>query len=255
MDTELFRHNVGLSWDIEPASISTATLTLGQLPTPLARERSLRAGRSAWTYGVWSSLKGRAEDELSIGLADGWLRFEHAQLRLEIEAVTVRGTIGAPVPDVPGIRLPAVALQQSGGAARASWRALTVEVGAASGDEAPGRGVDGAGQLNLPSDTSWTNLTLSENYTIDRIQWRRGIGAITDAVWLRPSVAVNPTDRLELTGWATWSEPLVRTEEALTTEVGLTGLWHAWKGLQLRTDAAWLIDQTTLLEGTVAWVY
>ena len=255
LNTELARHTIGFALDRGVDDTSTATLTLGRLPTVLARARGIQAGRTVWTYGTWSSLRTRAEDDLSIGMIDGWLRFEQGDLSLETEAVFIRGSILEPVPDVPGVALPALGVQQSGMAVRAGWSGLEFEVGAASGDEADGRGVDGVGQLDPPSDVLWTNLTLSENYTIDRIQWRRGIGAITDAYWVRPSIKVGVGDHLELTGWTTYSAPLVRTDQVLSTELGLRADWELWSGLELRADGAWLVNQATLLEGSIAWVF
>jgi uncharacterized protein (TIGR04551 family) len=103
----------------------------------------------------------------------------------------------------------AVTATQFGGVASLSYRlrwpaALRVEVGAASGDDAPGFGLaangvlqprrgdlDGA-QLRPPGDMTIDNFKFHPDYHVDLILWRRIIGAVTDGVYLRPSVRLGP---------------------------------------------------------------
>jgi hypothetical protein len=253
--TELGGHIVGLAWDLDADDIVTGTLTLGQLPTDLQRRRFLDAGHDIWGYGIWSTWRTRSRDGLGIGLADGWIRFENGDLRIEAEGVFAGGRIRNPDSGDPTLVLPEVYVQQSGGAAQVQWRFLDVEVGFASGDTAPGRGIDGEGQVNPPDDTAWTNLTLAENHFVDRIQWRRRVGKLTDVAWVHPGLAVAPAESLALRTWFTASTPLVSTEETLAPEFGVTVTWEPWHGLQVRTDAAYLVDDGAYAQGTLAWLY
>jgi uncharacterized protein (TIGR04551 family) len=82
---------------------------------------------------------------------------------------------------------------------------LRVEVGVASGDDAPGFGnrfppgqlttqkgdVDGP-QLRPPADMTIDNFRFSPDYHVDLILWRRILGQVTDAVYVRPSLRVGP---------------------------------------------------------------
>jgi len=82
---------------------------------------------------------------------------------------------------------------------------LRLEVGYASGDDAPGFGVRvGAGQLasqkgdldgpqlHPPNDNTIDNFKFSPDYHVDLILWRRIIGQVTDAVYVKPTVRVGP---------------------------------------------------------------
>jgi hypothetical protein len=253
--TELLRHAVGASWDAGPDGLGTGTLLLGSMPTDAARKRALDADKSAWGYGLWSSWRTRADIELNIGLVDGWARFEHGDLRVEVEGVFLRGRIDQPISSVLGVEAPAVGLQQGGGALQVQWRWLAAEAGVASGDTAPGRGVNGEGQLNPPEDVLWSNLTIDQNHRIDRLHWRRDVGALTDTTWIRPSLTLPLGDRLSTEAWYVHSAPVVQTAEASADELGLTARWNPWRGLQLRSDAALLLSGDSRVEGYVAWLF
>lgn len=252
--TELVRHNVGVSWDLGPERLQTATLMLGWLPTDLQRRRALDAGRAVLGYGTWSTWATRAEDELSVGLADAWARVEYGELRVEAEGTYVRGVIGAPVFADPTIALPELGVLAGGGAAQVQLYWGQVEVGAASGDPAPGLGLDPEAQIALPRDVLFSSFLVSRHHTIDRIQWRRDAGALTDVAWVRPSLEVPVGDALQVTGWGAWTTRLV-DDVALEPEVGITGVWDAWRGLQLRGDVAVLLGVEAYAEGYAAWLF
>jgi uncharacterized protein (TIGR04551 family) len=90
-----------------------------------------------------------------------------------------------------------------------------VEVGLASGDEAPGfgarppldRAVSRRGDLDgpqfaLPGDTEVNNFRFHSDYFVDLILWRRIVGTVTDAVYLRPWVRWESDFGLRLEGVA-----------------------------------------------------
>ncbi len=139
--------------------------------------------------------------------ADLWFRVVHRSFRLELEAAVIWGRIGDASLD-PGLSLgTAVESLQYGGVIQASWApgrsgwSLGVEVGLASGDPAPGFGVrspldqaqavpgdlDGP-QFRLPQDNRVDNFRFHPNYHVDLILFRRILGTVTDAVYLRPWV-------------------------------------------------------------------
>ncbi len=252
--TELAGHVLGLAADTGDG-ITTATLTAGRLPTDLQRRRHLDAGHGIWGYGLWSTWRGRSRDALRIGLADGWLRYEKGRARIEVEGVFAGGRIGQPQSPDPSLSLPPVYVQQGGGAAQLAWGPLSVEAGFASGDRAPGRGItDPESQVDPPHDQAWTNLVLADNHFVDRLQFRRQIGAISDAAWVHPAITVQPDERLVLQGWFTWSHTLVNAEP-LQPELGASVRYNAWRSLHIRMDGAYLVGAGGLVEGNLAWVY
>lgn len=254
--TEVLGHVIGVAGDLDSEQIVTGTLSIARLPTDLQRVRFLDADKSIWGYGVWSTWRTRSRDGLAIGLADGWIRYELGDFRIEGEGVFAGGRIQRPESGDPNLLLPAIYVQQGGGALQAELSFVGLQGGFASGDVAPGRGgVDGTDQVDPPNDTAWTNFTISDNYFIDRLQWRRRIGRITDVAWVRPALTVAPVEGLKLQAWFTASTPIVRTDEPLSPEVGGTVEWHAWKGFQLRSDVGYLVGDGAFLQGYLAWVY
>jgi uncharacterized protein (TIGR04551 family) len=103
-----------------------------------------------------------------------------------------------------------VTARQFGGVASLSYTfrfpmRLRIETGVASGDDAPGFGVrvapgqlttqkgdlDGP-QLRPPADMTIDNFRFHPDYHVDLILWRRIIGQVTDAVYVKPTIAVGP---------------------------------------------------------------
>jgi uncharacterized protein (TIGR04551 family) len=82
---------------------------------------------------------------------------------------------------------------------------LRMEVGFASGDDAPGFGVSSAPgqttvqkgdadgpQLRPPGDMTIDNFKFSPDYHVDLVLWRRIIGQVTDAIYVKPTVRLGP---------------------------------------------------------------
>ncbi len=247
--TELARHALGVAADLGPDDLTTVTALAGHLPTDLARRRALDADRTVAGYGVWSSVRWRSSDALLIGLVDGWARVETGPWRFELEGVAVAGRF---TPVAPGLQLPEITVRQAGGAGQVQWRWLQGELGFASGDAAPGLG----GQpVDPPRDTAWTAFTVAENHTIDRIGWRRGLGPLTEAAWLRASAFVPVVEQVQLEPWLTWTLPLAGLDGRAPPEAGLTAWWRAWRGLNVRGDFAATLEGDWLAEGRLAWVF
>lgn len=104
-----------------------------------------------------------------------------------------------------------IEISQYGGSLRTSYKllddALTLEllVLAASGDGAPGWGVfplygsptqGGAWDGNQAGDGAITNFVFDPDFVVDLIFWRQLVGAVTDAVVIRPSIAYDLTEEL-----------------------------------------------------------
>ncbi|HEY6099631.1 MAG TPA: TIGR04551 family protein, partial [Anaeromyxobacter sp.] len=155
---------------------------------------------------------------------DFWTRVRTGRLRVELELVGVYGAIGDPrtvsdgeiaagTPD-PILGTAAareILLRQWGGALQAELQAipsklsLGVELGAASGDDAPGFGnqpnrltgnttppeLPAYGSFEGPqwdaTDRSIRNFRFNPAYRVDLIGWRELIGQVTDAWYVRPS--------------------------------------------------------------------
>src|SRR6185312_5345684 len=139
---------------------------------------------------------------------DAWLMFHVGGFRAELEFATLIGRIGDAT-NAPGVSFRApVTATQLGGVASLSYAfhwplRLRVEAGFASGDDAPGFGINGAvllprkgdldgGQIHPPNDMTIDNFRFHPDYHVDLILWRRIVGAVTDGVYFRPSVYLGP---------------------------------------------------------------
>jgi uncharacterized protein (TIGR04551 family) len=166
---------------------------------------------------------------------DLWARWLSARWRVEAEAVGVYGSIAnafafdpAAAADAQIVNLGRVLLRQWAAVLQTEYQAipnklaLGVEVGAASGDSAPGFGnvpsrtvfnpdPDGIGtatpdptlgadgtlppygsvegpQFGQNGDHSIRNFRMNPGYRVDQILFRRILGQVTDALYVRPSV-------------------------------------------------------------------
>jgi uncharacterized protein (TIGR04551 family) len=222
----------GQDVDLERRShVNTWALALARYDSPEAQLRKLRAGRTLVQYGIVASYRYQDLDapawssdqlprvygpsdfvkrDLQSFAGDLWFMIHSGGFRAELEAATVIARIGD-ASNQPGVSLrQPVTAAQWGGVASLSYAfklpfRLGVEVGVASGDGAPGFGVrfpagqlttqrgdiDGP-QLRPPGDNTVDNFRFNPDYHVDLILWRRIIGQITDAVYVRPSLRVGP---------------------------------------------------------------
>ncbi len=145
-------------------------------------------------------------------MLDLWFRYLGPRARLEWEVSLVYGNIGNPY-DSPAIPEPAspILLRQWGGTFLYEYKVVPsrlmmgVEVGAASGDDAPGFGnrpfqgvaastllppygsMEGP-QFGLNGDRSIRNFRFNPAYRVDLILFREILGQVTDAWYLKPKL-------------------------------------------------------------------
>jgi uncharacterized protein (TIGR04551 family) len=145
-------------------------------------------------------------------IADLWLRWLGPRLRVEAELVGVSGQIGN-ASNVLGEESGEIQLRQWGGSVVADYKiapnkfTLGAEVGAASGDDAPGFGnvpsrvvaadlpnpggatpygsVEGQ-QWRPGTDQTIRNFRFNPAYRVDLVLWRHVLGQVTDAMYVKP---------------------------------------------------------------------
>ena len=145
-----------------------------------------------------------------------WAKFMRRNLTIEIEHSGIWGTIGnsALSGDFTTVAED-LSVAQFGGSARLEYRLLNnamkleLLVLAASGDSSPGWGLQPLRDPALSrngiwdgnqaiGDNSLTNFRFDPDYFVDLIFWRQLVGAVTDALVVRPSMQYNFTDSLGL---------------------------------------------------------
>ncbi|HJZ83774.1 MAG TPA: TIGR04551 family protein [Polyangia bacterium] len=249
--------------------VRTIAFAVGRVDDARAVARKLVSGRPVWNYGLLASYRWQSRDapgwyqlppvgpfgsaayverDLRTGAFDGWGLYQAGPWRAEAEAVLLRGRIGDASP-VPGVAFrQAITQTQVGAVARLERLGARIAVGAelgyASGDSAPGFGVrigalpvpgdlDG-GQAHPPGDTTVDNFLFNRDYRIDLILWRRIIGRITDALYVRPRLEWRPARKLVLEGNLVYSQAM---EAASTPSVTSTPL-----GVEVDLSARYLYD-------------
>lgn len=216
--------------DVTPTDdVRTVTFAFLNWHGDEARRRRHRAGRMTFEYGAYVSYRWQDGDTpasylptsvpvtpsaaqvvprgLSAVAADVWLRIEHTDFRIELEAALLYSRI-ASTSLVPGVLLrDSISATQLGAALETDFLSregpftFGLDGGVASGDSAPGFGafpralqaspqlgdLDGP-QATLPYDTTVDNFRFHTDYRVDRILFREIIGRVTDAFYLRPHV-------------------------------------------------------------------
>ncbi len=195
-------------------------------------------------------------------IPDIWIKFERKRFRIELEAAAYFGHVDVCDPTKPNLSgctpFGRLTITQFGGALQTEVRFLEgalkvgLEVGAASGDSAPGFGnkpnrtystsgtffgaqwgsYEGAQYGRRPcafgstancDDTDIRNFRFNQDYRIDLILWREIIGGITDALYVKPSVRYNFSDALGLFGSVIYSKTLKpeSTPSGTSTQLGV----------------------------------
>jgi uncharacterized protein (TIGR04551 family) len=242
-------------------------------------ERQLRGGRTVVNYGLLASYRWQNKDapgwyrspqvgpfdqnayvprDLSVGAFDFWALVQSDGWRAEVEAASILGKTGN-ISLLPGAEFrQAVTQTQLGAVAkldRGFSRFLTgVELGYASGDKAPGFGVnvnsiprrgdlDGA-QVNPPAgDNTVDNFLFARDYRIDLILWRRIIGRVTDALYVRPKLEWRAARSLTMEADVVYSRAMFAESTPSGTSTDL--------GLELDLRASWQVDQNFIAQ--LAW--
>jgi uncharacterized protein (TIGR04551 family) len=137
---------------------------------------------------------------------DVWFRWLSARWRFEVEAAGVYGSIGDPRDDAAAPAAPKLLLRQWGGSAVLDYElsphkvTLGAEVGAASGDSAPGFGnvpslpysppgsLEGAQWSAAAGDRTISNFRFNPAYRVDLILFRQILGQVTDALYVKPKL-------------------------------------------------------------------
>jgi uncharacterized protein (TIGR04551 family) len=197
-------------------------------------------------------------------VADLWFRYLKGKWKLELEGVGVTGSIGHVYKYVPDPTDPtnatklvrqdagySVDLRQWAGVLAVQYQAsqkvqLGGELGIASGDSAPGFGnqpnatylasadsitpepppygsAEGP-QYGQPGDRSIDNFRFNPAYNVDLILWRRILGQVTDAWYLRPSLRWDIFPGLVFDGAVIYSQALYSQSTPSAQPVAETGV-------------------------------
>lgn len=181
----------------------------------------------------------------SFGEVGAWAQFQFRKLRLATEGATLFGSVSSRVEGGQGFAQ-SLDFLQFAGVLRASYAFLKqdsllvgLDVGAASGDRAPGMGarpfrsgaagspntsqgdIDGR-QFNCTAttctDRDVNNFTMNPDFRIDQLLWRNLFTRITDAFFVRPELRWKPggrpsgggdEDGFEISGAVVYSQALL----------------------------------------------
>jgi len=211
---------------------------------------------------------------------DVWLKMERKAFKIELEAAAYLGKAQGCLPSNNGTSTNCdfgreLTIAQYGGALQTEWRLIEgalkigLEVGAASGDSAPGFGnkpnrpsgavgnasttagaqwgdYEGAqyGQRPCTStsglgsqpcvDTDIRNFRFNQDYRIDMILWREIIGGITDALYIKSGTSYAFNDSLSVFGALIYSKALKpsSTPSGTSTQLG----FEVNAGVRYQTD-------------------
>ncbi len=168
---------------------------------------------------------------------DVWFRFLTARWRVEAEVAGQYGSIGDARSDPSQPAVPKLLLRQWGGAAVVDYKitpnkfTLGGEIGAASGDSAPGFGnapqlgpqpygsLEGA-QWGVGGDHSIRNFRFNPAYRVDLVLFHQILGQVTDAVYVKPKFRWDIFPGLSFDGQIIYSRAL---EKSSTPSAHLDG--------------------------------
>jgi uncharacterized protein (TIGR04551 family) len=216
-----FRHD-GQPHDFDDGDdVTQWVIVLARLDDPETWRATLREGRTAFNYGIQffyrnqsfetrAPAAGNPADATFISrnatsyIPDVWLRLTTGKLTLEAEAAGVFGSIDNIIDPVAG---ESMTLASWGAVARLTYLLLdddlelTLESGFASGDEwddedAGNLHIDIANYLpRAANDTTISHFEFNRNYRVDLILWKELYGAVTNALYVKPRVRYNITER------------------------------------------------------------
>jgi uncharacterized protein (TIGR04551 family) len=176
--------------------------------------------------------------DASVFTLDAFVRWVGKRFELELEGIGITGTIGNVGWDPSAAPIPAT-ISQAAGVLRGNYKlgeggrfVLGGEVGIASGDSAPGFGVN-TGRCNVAANpvtcgalalagaidgnqtgaanSTMNNYRFNPAYQIDLILWRRVLGTVTDAWYLKPSFRWDVLDGLTLGAQVIYSQAIFAT--------------------------------------------
>ena len=233
--TDALRPEIRPAVDLDRADdVRTVAFSVARWDLPATRRKRLAAGETRFNGGFLASYRWQEYDlapgatpnvrsairrDLSAFAMDAWARLDVGRFTIEAELAYVYLDIGNASLDPSVVLNAALRGHQLGGVFRFDWRAserffARMEIGFASGDSAPGFGarpgntparpgdVDGL-QFDLgrtPADTRIDNFRFHPNYRVDLLLWRRIIGTVTDALYVRPMVRARVLPMLTVEG-------------------------------------------------------
>jgi uncharacterized protein (TIGR04551 family) len=280
-------------------NVRTINFALLRYESDLTRARRRAAGRVTVEYGAvvshrWqdqdvpaSYLPGDAASAQTLGPAqvmhrgysatalDGWFRLTTPSLRIELEAAALWAEI-AQASLVPGVELNqpltsaqfGFAFESMYGAPEDAF-AAGIDLGMASGDDAPGFGafpslrrgrrgdLEGA-QSAPPTDNTVNNFRFHPDYRVDRILFREIIGTVTDAFYVRPHMRLHlsrigpgtlTASLAAVASWAIFPESTPGGEQALGVELDPTLVYESADGFQVALEHAVLFPLAGLRNG------
>jgi uncharacterized protein (TIGR04551 family) len=265
--------------------VNTVTLAVSHIMTPEMAHGRLARGGTAFLWGLAAAYRFQQEDlpgyyftdfgewkgfaeegefvkrGMQAVLLDGWFRLWHPRFRIEAEAAYLWTRVSN-ASLMAGLDLKGVSGHQWGAVLRgaflprAGWE-LRLEAGVASGDRAWGFGanpgsvaapqpgdLDGA-QTDFARDRTVNNFRFHPNYHVDELLWRRIVGTVTDAFYLRPEVRYAPLEWLRLDLALVYSRTLfAESAPGLARDLGVETIFAVnvvgLDGLFGRVVAAWL---------------
>jgi uncharacterized protein (TIGR04551 family) len=142
---------------------------------------------------------------------DLWLKAGYNHFMLEAEFAAQLGEIDA-LTDTLSTQTTSADIRKYGGAARLSWTALedkfkaSAEGGFATGDSVldPNKpGILNLAYANIASELSdgkYTRFSFNKDYQVDMILWRRLVGAVSNAAYIKPSIQYDITHGISVRG-------------------------------------------------------
>jgi uncharacterized protein (TIGR04551 family) len=268
--------NVGLGQPVsvtQDDDVGAIGLRVVREDTPEQARRKLEKGLTSLNYGLLFdyktqrfafpsfSLQGRppvsgvpAPDPYAMVKRDAYSltfdlfgRWVGKRFELEAEAVGIFGSL-ANISLDPSVSVGPVDLQMAGGALRGKYKlgetgrfVLGLELGAASGDKAPGFGnfpgrscdytripvvctaplpgsIDGQQWANDGSANAINNYRFNPAYQIDLILWRRLLGTVTDAWYVKPSFRWDVLEGLSLWTQIVYSQAIYASSTPSTDQ-------------------------------------
>jgi len=184
----------------------------------------------------------REERSANILTGDGYLRLYHGRLSLSLEGVVLYGSFKMPTmptsttttSTTSDVTLESNSMLQYGGAAEIAWHGegeaknltLSLKGGAASGDKHRGFGAldqtgTQRGSTGGGDDTSLDNFQFSPDYHIDLLMFRRIIGTVTDAWYVRPELSYVFANSIGGRAWAVYSQAMKKASTYRGTSLPL----------------------------------
>lgn len=217
----------GQPWDLDDNDdVNQYVVTISQVDTPAAFADKAARGETAFNWGVyfgyrtqsWVSdvsnfeLGGELDEDAFVARGykaynpNVWLKVARGAFQFELEAASVFGNVDKL--DDLGLTQ-AMTLQQFGGVGRASYKLLGgklrlgLESGLASGDQWDNKPegslhVSQADYLGAGNDSTLSRFVFDREYKVDLILFRELYGAVSNAVYGKPSVEYDVTKSITL---------------------------------------------------------